>query len=423
MSELRARWDKLMGWRPQLDRPYKLLAVFVTTIVTVAVIERLANAEDMHWIRDWVKSSKIYGSLFFPEQVSIEWKDRLQGLVLLLGLPVAYCLWHWRDKNVRDQIENERKDINLKEFQEVQLRAAGALDVNVPREARLQLQIAALQQLRGFMRGEYGEAFRRPAFELIMSGHALAMDKVGVKSCVDASLQSAKKGCEIAEVQKTVEHVRQHLDPVTKMRIWIIMDEWETIRESGFPLDHRNFDLVDLQEKDLSQLTLYHSTFNGARLGCAYIEDSKFWNVEAHGANFGGCSFKNAFATSSNFRGSNFALSEFENCHLERSNFADCILENATFIGAQIEDARFYRCTLDGMRLEENDANSVNSDFLRGVVAAVLPYADGPNKFEELRSQNFKATIEHVLHDLPLPNKLSPQQLDATLKAARSNLR
>lgn len=36
-----------------------------------------------------------------------------------LGTPTAYVIWFFRDKNNRMQIENQRKDINLKEFQKL----------------------------------------------------------------------------------------------------------------------------------------------------------------------------------------------------------------------------------------------------------------------------------------------------------------
>ena len=138
----RIHWGRAKHWRWQADRPYRLIAFAVLPLVIVAIAERLLDNGDLKWLRDWIKESSLYGPLFFPGEEAIVWKDRLQGVILLLGLPVAFCLWYWRDRNVRDQIENSRKDINLKEFQEVQMRAAGAMDENLPEAARRQLQIA-----------------------------------------------------------------------------------------------------------------------------------------------------------------------------------------------------------------------------------------------------------------------------------------
>lgn len=112
----RSRWDEIKNWRWQADRPYRLIAFALLPLATVAILEPLFASPSMQWLRDLVSKSSIFGPLFFPVDGTIEWKDRLQGILVLLGLPVAFCLWHWRDRNVRDQIENARKDINLKEF-------------------------------------------------------------------------------------------------------------------------------------------------------------------------------------------------------------------------------------------------------------------------------------------------------------------
>jgi hypothetical protein len=124
---------------------------------------------------NWWTGSDLFRQFFFPRHCDpklpfncdpVEWKELLQASFLTLGLPIAFLLWHWRDKNVRDQIENARKDINLKEFQELQLRAAGAISTNIPEKSRQTLWISALHQMRGYLRGEYGASFKRPALEV-----------------------------------------------------------------------------------------------------------------------------------------------------------------------------------------------------------------------------------------------------------------
>lgn len=37
-------------------------------------------------------------------------------IILLVSSPVAFAIWHFRDENSKHQIDNQRKDINLKEF-------------------------------------------------------------------------------------------------------------------------------------------------------------------------------------------------------------------------------------------------------------------------------------------------------------------
>ena len=40
-------------------------------------------------------------------------------IILIVSAPVAFAIWHFRDENNKQQIENQRKDINLKEFQKL----------------------------------------------------------------------------------------------------------------------------------------------------------------------------------------------------------------------------------------------------------------------------------------------------------------
>ncbi|AFU19919.1 hypothetical protein [Actinobacillus suis] len=39
---------------------------------------------------------------------------------LIASAPVAFIIWHFRDQNISQQIENARKDTNLKEFQKLE---------------------------------------------------------------------------------------------------------------------------------------------------------------------------------------------------------------------------------------------------------------------------------------------------------------
>ena len=140
--------------------------------------------------------------------------ENSKGTVLLgvfttfIGSPVIFIVWLFRDKNNRVQIENTRKDTNLKDFQKLSEWASGfhlpetkqnrslkitvkhqngirsesseesstnTEDFLVPdgsntisrRQGSEALQAAAIAQLEAFMFGKYGEQFMQPAFLLI----------------------------------------------------------------------------------------------------------------------------------------------------------------------------------------------------------------------------------------------------------------
>lgn len=47
-------------------------------------------------------------------------------ITLIVSAPVAYVIWFFRDANTQKQIENQRKDVNLKEFQKIAEWVSGA---------------------------------------------------------------------------------------------------------------------------------------------------------------------------------------------------------------------------------------------------------------------------------------------------------
>jgi len=116
-----------------------------------------------------------------------------QTALILFGAPIAFILWTFRDFNVQATLENQRKDINLKEFQEIQMRAAGALAENLPDEARQTMQVAAIHQLLPFLCGDYGASFRRPAWEVLKARLKTSARESGMLDEIDWSEQARRE--------------------------------------------------------------------------------------------------------------------------------------------------------------------------------------------------------------------------------------
>jgi uncharacterized protein YjbI with pentapeptide repeats len=402
------------GWFKAIDNwiyQRRALSLLLAILLTLALVSLL----------NWATESDLFRQFFFPKACNrnlsatcdaLEWKDLFQASLLMLGLPVAFLLWHWRDTNVRDQIEEQRRqvenarlDTNLKEFEEVQLRAAGALDEKLPHEAREQLQIAALHQLRGFLRGDYGESFKRPAFELLLAGHAAAIHRIGVPE-VQAQLEDRA----LEKIQQAVSKLRARLSPVDQSRIIIIRDEAAHIFRAEYPLSNRNFDFVDLQDQDLSGLTLNHSTFNGARLGLSSFENAKFWSVKAIGANFVGAKFSETQAFNSHFVGCDFEGAIFGESQFQRARFEYSSFSNATLFQTHLEDAKFDKCSIDGMRLTEENTFVPNEDFLKVVVETVLPYVDDPGALGQLDYSQKREIFKPISESMPTMGNISKEQ-------------
>ena len=307
-------------WQKPWPRPLQMLLTVLGTVLIGVLVDKWTG---------W----HVYDRLFYPAQKTPAdvqaWSALIYALALIGGLPVAFLVWHWRDVNKRAEIENTRKDINLKEFQEVQLRAAGALDVKLPQEARQQMQIAALHQLRGFLRGAYGESFKRPAFEFLLAGHAAAIERIGVPR-VQAGLADRSQ----MNVREAILHLSGRLTQIDRARMLIIRDEITHIFLQNFPLDGRRFDFIDLSEMTVPKnLNMSSSHFFGANL-------------------YKSC-FSQAKMTNAHFEGSYLRESLLENLDLQGAHFqgADlrwAVLRTTDFFAANLEGTDFRRVQFDG---------------------------------------------------------------------------
>jgi Pentapeptide repeats (8 copies) len=333
-------------------RAWSLLATVIIIVTMVALI-------------NWLTGSDLFRQFFYPKRCvptspktcdPLEWKVLFQATVLMLGLPIAFLLWHWRDRNVRDQIENARKDINLKEFQEVQLRAAGALDERLSPEARTQLQIAALHQLRGFLRGDHGNSFKRPSFELLLAGHAAAIYRVGVPE-----VQAQVIGKSREEVKTAAAKLRAKLTAIDQARMLIIHEEARHIFIYAYPLNGRRLDFLNLsrikfpekiqlasshffdanlQKSDLTGLVLRDGHFEGA-----FLHKTNFENADLFEANLDG-----SFLYEANLRGANLQRAICENISCLNTAFS-----NAT---------KFPEFSSNWCGLTESDKDAVRATWI-----------------------------------------------------------
>lgn len=358
------------------SRPWKLLGVSATTAAAVLLMDAINGFR--------LTQQMLFPVISHPGDAQF-WSARVYALALVLGLPVAFFLWHWRDRNVRDQIENSRKDITLKEFQEVQARAAGLFDEKMPESARQQLQIAALHQLRGFLRGEYGDSFRRPAFELLLAGHAEAMERIGMRE-VRRQISEGESKPDWRQCQRIGQAMRDKLDPVMRERIGIIRDEAKAIFDSGFPLNGRRFDLCTFNSYrghikwNLSGASFAFADFSSMNLEGAVIVDAELQGVNLAGSNLEKTNMMHsilcgAFLSQTNFQGANLAFAKMQGAslthscldfadiseaNLENADLSSAHLNKANFFDAQMVGAKLYRAHLEGSNLSDANLEGAN---------------------------------------------------------------
>lgn len=346
-----------LHWFETRPRPAQLILVVLTVLGLGLFID-----ETNKW--------QVWHQLFYPHRSSPAevsfWSALVYNLVLAMGLPVAFLVWHWRDRNARDQIEqqrrqveNARKDTNLKEFLEVQGRAVGLFDEKMSQGAREQLQIAALHQLRGFLRGEYGDAFRRPAFELILAGHAEAMDRIGMR-LIQKKFSQDKLKPDRKAILQIREEKSNDLDRVMKERIGIIRDEAKAIFESGFPLTGRTWDFCDFQGiQVLNPIRLdrgrflfanfWGAQFEAAGLRFAHLDGATLSRARLERADFAWASLQGADLSGSILTNADFTRADLRQCYLNRTN-----LEESNLFRVDLSDATLSIVNLDGADLSHS---------------------------------------------------------------------
>lgn len=296
-------------------------------------------------LTDGVSGWNIWQRLFFPvteHPADVQfWSALIYALGLVGGLPVAFLIWHWRDQNARDTIEVQRKDVLLKEFQEIQMRAAGALDEKIPEEARRTLQVAAIHQLRPFLRGEFGKSFRRPAWEILR-----------------ARLQA------IADEEAKMEEVYGAAARLHAERI-IVGEDKDYIFRPDLPLTHANFNYCNLWGARLSNLTLTGAYFQqsilreayleGADLEGAHLDSADLWKAHLEGATLEWAHLKGAYMWGVYLEGA-----DLEDAHLEGADLIRVHLEGAKLNRARLEFAKLNRAHLEGAYLEGADLEGAN---------------------------------------------------------------
>ncbi|RUA07309.1 MAG: hypothetical protein DSY43_00025, partial [Gammaproteobacteria bacterium] len=191
-------------------------------------------------------------------------KSIISLATLIITAPIVFIVWAFRDQNKLLELENARKDINLKEFQQLQRWATGNIEGDEDNaDNKIALQISALHSLRGYLKGEYGESFRRGAYEIFRASLATQHQKI---------LQKVKKGN--SNIADEINRCS-----LTKQLNIIAHEEWfNLLINHNFPTNNISLLGVDLQETYLHHriygktLDLSHAQLQGANLRRAQLQ-------------------------------------------------------------------------------------------------------------------------------------------------------
>ena len=339
---------------------------------------------------------------YFPKWISLT--DKVQEsagywnfLIVLISAPVALVVWHFRDENNRQQIENQRKDINLKEFQKLSEWVSGAhlpeiktvnkttnkrnlksndelarlltlpieytteeteeyskkpettdFDTFSKWDGAVALQISAIYNLLPFFRGDYGESFRRPAFNLLKSAWQ-AMQQDSLKKLEKKNLSDEARKDIIDELQQkarspmgvALTHVLLSLNQENKQLS--LRDFPEML--SNICLAGMNFHLNVVSEiardKGLSNLDLRGADFRGIVLIGAKLQGCRLTGAKLDGANLWAATLQNIHLVGTDLQNAVLIDANLQNADLSYANLQYANLKNADLSSANLKACKF----------------------------------------------------------------------------------
>ena len=334
-------------------------------------------------------------------------------IILVVSAPVAFAIWHFRDENNRQQIENQRKDINLKEFQKLSEWVSGAhlpeiktidkttqkeglkdkgeiegelqlierttekteeygkkpnaegFDTFGKREGAVALQISAIYNLLPFFRGDYGESFRMPAFNLLKSAWQ-AMQQDSLKKWEKENLSDH-------EAQAIIEELRRRAESpmgVALTQVLLSLDQKNMqLNLRDFPemlpnlcLAGMNFHLsgVDEKARNWSGLNLSGVDFRGADLRKVQFEESQLKRAELKYADLTEANLQNAKLLFANLQNANLLEANLQNAKLLFANLQNADLSGAELQNADLWFANLQHTNLSRANLQHADLSEVN---------------------------------------------------------------
>ncbi|WP_455017666.1 pentapeptide repeat-containing protein [Kingella oralis] len=312
-------------------------------------------------------------------------------IALLVSAPIAFAIWHFRDANTQQQIANQRKDVNLKEFQKIAEWVSGAHLVeeeltektktiskraeqessteqetareysrqpenqNIPtfskQDGAIGLQIAAVYMLLPFYRGDHGEDFRRPAFNLLTAAWLSLFSKV---DDIETGQELAKQPLAVAITEVlfaegglvySTEAKYEHL--LVNLYLPFVNLNMSGLSEKASKV----FVGKNCQGIDLHGALLREAHFEGANLEGAHFEEANLMLAHFEKSGLEVTNLRNAHFEGANLRKAHFEGANLVLAHFEKSNLKVTDLRNAYFEGAILADAHFKEANLNGANL------------------------------------------------------------------------
>lgn len=322
----------------------------------------------------------------------------------LVASPVIFMVWLFRDKNNRIQIENARKDTNLKDFQKLSEWASGFhlpeikqttstkttsktakdLQENTEETTTSQedfiapegsnsisrrlgaeaLQASAIAQLEAFMFGKYGEQFMQPAFLLIhaiwesiitqqqlhYSDQTNGLDENEFKNFLS---DTHKNPIVIALNRVLVGASGNHLILFKKNLVGLnlvgLSTEYFSLKKivfSNYNLERINLSFCKISEIVLTSCNLSYADLNNSDLssGDLKLADLTLANLNESWLFY--AQLQGACLSGAELKNTNLFMADLEYADLSETWLSETNLEHANLKGANLKNVHFFETTI-----------------------------------------------------------------------------
>lgn len=264
-------------------------------------------------------------------------------LTLIVSSPVAFMIWSFRDRNATDQINNSRKDTNLKEYHKI-------VEWITNKDSSDELKISAIYYLRRFYEDK-SLGFQQAALHLLLSTW---------ESMQKNELERLKKVNDSVEADSIINSLRENGNSPLGVAITnvLLSNDGECILAypevfSSICLAGMNFYLPGLSDNTVNNL------FNNKSI--------KYSGIQLQGCVFKKLNLNNVDFSNSNLLGTKWAVDEFQDeifwndvnfseCEFKYSIFDNVLIENCNFSKSNFMNATFIQMSID----ELTDFSGVN---------------------------------------------------------------
>ncbi len=386
----------------------------------------------------------LYVPLFVANSDNIFLKITSVGVSgVVMSAPIIFVIWVFRDRNRLMELENARKDTNLKEFQQLQRWATGNIEGDKDnQDNKIALQISALHSLRAYLKGEYGDSFRRGAYEIFRASLATQHQKIlkqvneGEFENITIAINSCQltKQLNIVASEEWFNLLINHNFPTNNISLLGVnlSKSYLHHRTYGKTLDLKFAQLqrADLRDAELQGANLMgaqlqevgglrDAQLQGANLRDAELQGMNLMGAQLQGANLWSARLQGANLLSARLQGADLGFARLQGANLRFAQLQGADLWNAQLQGANLEGAQLQGANLEGAQLQGANLGDAQ---LQGAYAA---YAnDNPESFyfKQRIEQQIDQDTTQIISNLPYKALSDTQksQLIAELKAIGS---